>query len=315
MLSAMPQRLGALVAMPRLPGGKAAFVLPTDPEASLPSHLLGAILEEAAVQSANSMLGFTLGLGASCSHMGLAGLHLAHAATLRQAVLALVNQHPRFCIGVPYLVEEADGLVIGFEPLHGGHQLGLAGAGFCLALLREIAGVEPCRVHLSGCYGLEYAHSVLDAPLPAASRERQEAVLLAMRASRLPVRADIAGDCVRVIVRLLHQRALRADLVADGMAMHRRTLNRHLRQRGTHVRALMEAVRFEVAASRMRGSSMNITAIADLVGYHEAGSFTRWFRSRAGVAPQQWRARVRACPPTPVRQPCGAQSSIPRLWE
>ncbi len=81
-----------------------------------------------------------------------------------------------------------------------------------------------------------------------------------------------------------------AETVADLLAMHRRTLSRHLRAEGTGFRHLSDEIRFEIARQLLTDTEIPLGQIAVALGYSEASAFTRAFRRWAGVPPTAWRA-------------------------
>lgn len=83
-----------------------------------------------------------------------------------------------------------------------------------------------------------------------------------------------------------------ADQVAELFSMSRRTLNRQLSRTRTSFRALTEEVRFEIARQLLHDSSMEIVAIAAVLGYSSASAFTRAFRRWSGTTPARWRRGV-----------------------
>lgn len=97
--------------------------------------------------------------------------------------------------------------------------------------------------------------------------------------------------------RLLRKRPLRglcsAEEVAGLLAMHRRTLSRHLNVEGTGFREIVNEVRFEVACRLLRGTDFSSAQIASALGYSEASAFTRAFRRWSGQTPGAWRAEHR----------------------
>jgi AraC-like DNA-binding protein len=77
--------------------------------------------------------------------------------------------------------------------------------------------------------------------------------------------------------------------VADRLSLHRRTLNRRLRARGTSLHQLVEETRSEVARQLVENTRMPLTDIAMTLGYADASVFTRAFRRWTGRTPSTWR--------------------------
>ena len=82
---------------------------------------------------------------------------------------------------------------------------------------------------------------------------------------------------------------VRADQLAAMFSMNVRTYHRHLTIHGTSHQELLNRTRFAVACQLLEGSSRNLAATADLLGYAEPRSFNRAFRRWSGMTPARWR--------------------------
>lgn len=93
--------------------------------------------------------------------------------------------------------------------------------------------------------------------------------------------------------RLLRKRLLREPCSAEGiaelLAMHRRTLSRHLSGEGTGFREIANEVRFELARRLLADAEFSLAQIASALGYSEPSAFTRAFRRWSGQTPTAWR--------------------------
>jgi AraC-like DNA-binding protein len=93
--------------------------------------------------------------------------------------------------------------------------------------------------------------------------------------------------------------AMTGERVADALSLHPRTLRRRLAVEGTSLNALAAAARFDVARQLLRGTSVPLGEIAELLGYAELSAFVRAFRGWANCPPGQWReAATLKQPPT-----------------
>lgn len=77
--------------------------------------------------------------------------------------------------------------------------------------------------------------------------------------------------------------------IADMANTSPRNLQRMLASAGVTYREILNAVRFERAASLLRKHDIKILDIALFLGYTDAAHFTRAFRSMAGVSPTHFR--------------------------
>jgi AraC-like DNA-binding protein len=115
--------------------------------------------------------------------------------------------------------------------------------------------------------------------------------LLEERVSHLKARPDCEfSDEVRRLLRTrLTSRHCSADDTAELLAMHRRTLSRHLKSDGMGYRAITNEIRFEIARQLLQDTQAPLGEIAAALGYSEASAFTRAFRRWSGQTPTAWR--------------------------
>lgn len=83
------------------------------------------------------------------------------------------------------------------------------------------------------------------------------------------------------------------DDVARSLAMHRRTLNRRLREQGTTFQAVLDKVRFEVARQLLSSSNISLDDVAASLGYAGVSPFMRSFHRWSGMTPGDWRHQFR----------------------
>ncbi|MET0531954.1 MAG: helix-turn-helix transcriptional regulator [Microvirga sp.] len=84
--------------------------------------------------------------------------------------------------------------------------------------------------------------------------------------------------------------------MARRLAVHRRTLNRHLRAEGIQFRTLSDAVRFAVARQLLSDTDIPLAKIAAALDFSEPAAFTRAFQRWSGRAPSSWRADENSVP-------------------
>jgi len=81
---------------------------------------------------------------------------------------------------------------------------------------------------------------------------------------------------------------LSVEVVAAGLGMAPRTLQRSLEAEGTTFRELVAEVR-RVLAEEMLAQRMTVDEIAERLGYAEAASFVHAFKRWTGVPPGRFR--------------------------
>jgi AraC-like DNA-binding protein len=103
---------------------------------------------------------------------------------------------------------------------------------------------------------------------------------------------NLCGLVQLQIEELLGDERLHIDTVAESLMMSRRSLQRCLADYGISYSELLADVRMHSAIKHLRCADESITDIAFALGYANASNFTRAFRVRNGVSPQQFRQRL-----------------------
>ena len=87
----------------------------------------------------------------------------------------------------------------------------------------------------------------------------------------------------------------RKDRVAEQFAITVRTLQRHLQQAGTSYQQILDELRQELAEHYLQHSDLAVQDIASYLGFSEARSFHRCFKSWTGQTPGEFREMRRGC--------------------
>ena len=124
-------------------------------------------------------------------------------------------------------------------------------------------------------------------PVMLAMLEAQADALLA----RLPQQSPLVDQVRRRIGRLLPEQSPDISLVARGMGLSTRTLQRQLSQEGTTFIQEVAAVRREIAERYLRETQLGLVDIALMLGYSEHSAFTRSFIRWTGETPNAFRRR------------------------
>lgn len=124
-----------------------------------------------------------------------------------------------------------------------------------------------------------------DEQLAAASRAKCEEALHALTRD--------AGFSTRVrrVIETSHPFPPKLARVASTLFVSERTLKRRLHEESCSFQTLVDEVRLERAGELLEGTAMNLSQIADALGYADAANFTRAFKRWTGVSPSQFRAR------------------------
>ena len=82
--------------------------------------------------------------------------------------------------------------------------------------------------------------------------------------------------------------------IADALHLSSRTLQRRLQEEGFSFQRVMEEARHQLARQYLNNSELELNEAAYLLGYNDANSFVRAFRTWEGVPPARWREEQRA---------------------
>jgi AraC-like DNA-binding protein len=96
-----------------------------------------------------------------------------------------------------------------------------------------------------------------------------------------------------VLKRLLAGNRPDIGVVARELGMSGRTLQRRISEEGTRFRLLLNETRQELVREYLADDSVEIAEAAFLLGYEDANSFYRAFRSWTGTTPAEWRTANR----------------------
>ena len=102
-------------------------------------------------------------------------------------------------------------------------------------------------------------------------------------------------DRVRLAIqqKLTGQRPTIED-IADALHISSRTIQRRLQKEGSSFQRLLEEARHQLARQYLNNSVLELNEAAYLLGYNDANSFVRAFRTWEGVPLARWREEQRA---------------------
>lgn len=107
-------------------------------------------------------------------------------------------------------------------------------------------------------------------------------------------RQDLVAQLKARILNSLPSGSPTEESVARALALSQRTLQRRLAQAGTSYGDVLDATRRELALHHLRDPELQVSEIAYLLGFAEAGSFNRAFRRWTGQTPTEYRTSVGA---------------------
>lgn len=88
---------------------------------------------------------------------------------------------------------------------------------------------------------------------------------------------------------LLAQGQANIETVTQCMAMSQRTLQRRLAESGSCFKAILDQTRQVMAYRYLKDANLQMTQVADLLGYNSLSAFTRAFIRWHGFPPSQWK--------------------------
>ena len=142
---------------------------------------------------------------------------------------------------------------------------------------------------VQGRFSIEH----LDTPLPMASAAGQ---LAAIRQCELEERALNLVE--KLTMRVKKEIGFRSggfptlEQVARRLNMTARTLRRKLLEEGTSYTALIDSARLRDSIFLLENQKIDITKVAEYLGYNDAANFTRAFRKWTGVTPSTYRLKA-----------------------
>jgi AraC-like DNA-binding protein len=105
-----------------------------------------------------------------------------------------------------------------------------------------------------------------------------------------PSSAALSERVAELARRLLPTGHCSAEVIADELSMHPRTLQRRLAEEGVRCQALIERERRDQAARYLAEPRFHLSQIAGLLGYTEQSTLNRSCRRWFGKTPRQYRA-------------------------
>jgi AraC-like DNA-binding protein len=105
----------------------------------------------------------------------------------------------------------------------------------------------------------------------------------------IPQEDGLIPSVRRAIAESLREGEPSLGRIAKGMAMSPRTLQRHLKERGTDFKNLVDDTRRRFALTYLKNRRNSLTEIAFLLGYSDGSAFNRAFKRWTGSTPLTYR--------------------------
>ena len=287
------------------------------PENRISYAAFGRLFANGAKATGHPLFGLMVGRIYRTESIGILGEVMRNCETLGEALqLLTVHQHVNSGGGIAFMLRRGPVVDLGHAVYYPGavgvDQIidGCLAAGF--NFVRELIGASwrPTEVFLPHSrplssvayrefFGTEPRFNAemaamrfpaywLDRPVAGASAERK-----ALALARLEMfQAGVVMRSYRGLRVLLMSGKCSGDDLAQLLDLHRRTLNRRLREAGTTFQAVLDDVRFEVARQQLLYTDQCMDDVAASLGYSAVAPFMRSFRRWSGTTPGHWRRRA-----------------------
>lgn len=136
---------------------------------------------------------------------------------------------------------------------------------------------------------IRFPESLLEREIERADRELWQRAADAVAQIEHTTPFDLVQRVFRVLRVQLLAGGSSGDSVAQALGLHRRTLNRRLREEGTTFQRCLDQLRFEVACQLLAETHVTLDDIAAALGYASVSPFMRTFRRWSRTTPAQWR--------------------------
>jgi AraC-like DNA-binding protein len=160
------------------------------------------------------------------------------------------------------------------------------------AAYSEVLGC-PVRFRQPWC-GAELPVHLADRRIDSADPETRRIATKYLESHYLPSTAALSERVAELTRRLLPTGQCSAEAIADQLAIHPRTLQRHLAAEGVRCQDLIERERRDHAARYLAEPRLHLSQIAGLLGYAEQSTLNRSCRRWFGKTPRQCRADLLA---------------------
>jgi AraC-like DNA-binding protein len=293
-----------------------------DEENIIPFTDLGRFLALCAAHTGCPHFGLLLGQSAGLDVLGLVGCLARHSpdigSALRNTILYL-HLHDRGA--VPTLQVSGDRALIAYTiyraEVPGTEQIYDCALAIAFNILKSLAGPswKPTEVRLHRAmpaqiapyrrvfrtrphFGADqsaivFAASWLDRPLGGADALVRQDIMQEIDALDAQGTGDMASQLRRMLRRMLIGGACQSETslaqVAEIFAIHKRTLNRRLRDQGTSFKELIDETRYDIARQLLRDTRMPVAEVAAALDYSDSAAFDRAFRRWSGTTPSAWR--------------------------
>ena len=320
-VGAIPDVLLALGASPQEIFTRAGVRLGSfsNPETRIAFEALGRLLLASAAATKREDFGLLVGERFRLQDLGLLGELMRHSPTVGDALRALLMHLQVYDRGaVPLLLhQELSNVLLGYS-IYRPDIPGIAYAyDVAIAIgnqiMRDLCGPgwKPLRVQFShyrpqdigpfrqlfGNYvqfdaevsGISFESFLLDKPIAGSDASRRSEVLAVIKDAHGIAGMRFSEQVLAALPQLVLGGASSAKNVALNFGIHERTLRKRLTLEGKKYQDLLNQTRFDLAGQLLKNTRLPLSEVAAALNFADLATFSRAFRSWAGMSPTMWR--------------------------
>lgn len=294
-----------------------------DPDLRISATTVAELLDIAAERSGCVTFGLRMAESRQLANFGAMSLLITHQPTVRDAMAAITSYRHLLNESLAASVEDCGDLVILREELLVETNRSLRQAyelaiGTLFRMIRALLGprwrplsvnfTHPAPADLNvhrrilGAdvqFGSEFNGIVcmsadLDRPNPAADPALAQYAKQFIDTLPFADRKSTTHEVCKAIYLLLPLGGAGIGGVAQSLGLNVRTLQRRLEAESEAFSDLVNGVRRDLVVRYLESRTYSLTRIAEMLGYGQLSSFTRWFIGQFGVSPSQWRRKLQA---------------------
>lgn len=296
----------------------------TNPEQMISARAAVRLLERSAEVSGCQTFGLRMAESRSMADLGATSLLIAHQPTLRRVLDSLAEFRNRinsnlimqveihgeeailredFALSTPEQTRQASDLAVGVLARLCMTVLGEHWAPHSVCFTHEAPPRSefPIFTRLFRCrpeFDSQVNGIVIDARDLDRSNTRADSALAGharqlIEIAMSPALRTSAQDVEQLIMLLLPAGRASVQVCAESMGVTVRTLQRMLDADGTAFSELLNRARMQLSAQYLANPRMQVTEVAQLLGYSSIGAYTRWHIQNFGLPPLKWRKENR----------------------
>lgn len=140
--------------------------------------------------------------------------------------------------------------------------------------------------------GFSCSEPLLDVPNPLADERMAQNARALLNALPANARARTLAERTRHAISLMMgSEAPTLTSVARNLGVSARTLQRSLMDEGASFSELLKAARRDLAIRYVNTTSLPLSIVAEMVGFSDGSTFSRWFSREFGEGPLAWRIK------------------------